>query len=344
VVAVRDGQGELAFLTAHLQSKKGREITSTRVSFVFTDWQLQLSSPRATPQIWARANFAFNITLAVILAVALLAGIALAFRTANRALKLSEMKSDFVSNVSHELRTPLASIRVFAEFLRLGRVRSLSKAQEYGEYIEAESRRLTRLINNILDFSRIESGRKTYRFMSADVGEVVASTLKTFDIRLRPSGFYITFEGPEEPTPPVLIDPDAIGQAIHNLLDNAVKFSGDSKEIRVRLVRENDTVVISVQDFGIGIAGNEQSRIFERFHRVSTGLVHDVKGSGLGLSLIHHIVQAHSGRITVESEPNKGSTFSIHLPLEHPEVSQENAAETGTSPSEASDLGLKSGA
>src|SRR2546427_4804499 len=115
----------------------------------------------------------FNVTLSMLLAGVLMGGIGLALRTANRAMLLSEMKSDFVSNVSHELRTPLASIRVFAELLRLGRVRSPEKVQEYGEYIEAESRRLSGLINNILDFARIESGRKTYDFTPADVGEVV---------------------------------------------------------------------------------------------------------------------------------------------------------------------------
>ena len=114
------------------------------------------------------------------------------------------------------------------------------------------------------------------------------------------------------------IDSDAVGQALHNLLDNAVKYSGDSREIAVRLEREDDSVTIAIRDRGIGIAPEEQRKIFERFHRVSTGLVHDVKGSGLGLSIVQHIVQAHRGRITVESEPGNGSTFTVHLPLHRP--------------------------
>ena len=313
-VTVRDRRGDVVYSSGEGEGK-GETVTA-RFPFVFADWTIDLVSARNMPERLASTSFASNVTLSILLALALLGGIAFAFRAADRAIKLSTMKSDFVSNVSHELRTPLASIRVFAELLRLGRVRSPEKIQEYGEYIEAESRRLSGLINNILDFSRIESGRKTYDFTVSDVGEVVAAVLKSFEIRLAPEGFQIQFQGSATPLPPVEMDPDAISQAVHNLLDNAVKYSGESKEISVRLSREDDSVVISVEDDGVGIAGDEQKKIFERFHRVSTGLVHDVKGSGLGLSIVHHIVQAHRGRVTVQSQVGKGSTFSIHLPIQ----------------------------
>src|SRR5262249_24235577 len=145
-------------------------------------------------------------------------------RAASRAMKLSQMKADFVSNVSHELRTPLASIRVFGEFLRLGRVRQTDKVQEYGEYIEAESRRPTQLVNNILDFSKIESGQKTYQLERTHVEGVVADTLKTFEVVLEQNGFTVKLETPPLPLPQVVIDPDAVAQAFINLLDNAVKY------------------------------------------------------------------------------------------------------------------------
>jgi len=313
VPTVRSARGELAFGTL-VEDADTEEVTA-RIPFVFSDWTIGLRSRRSAPERWARASFAFNMTLSILLAAALTGGIILALRAADRAMRLSQMKSDFVSNVSHELRTPLASIRIFAELLGLGRATSPEKVREYGNTIEAESRRLSRLIDNILDFSRIESGRKTYRFAEADLREVVASTVQSFEVHLRSDGFRVLMDDAADALPPAMIDADAIGQAIHNLLDNAVKYSGDSREVRVRLAREGDGALISVADRGIGIAREEQDKIFERFHRVSTGLLHEVKGSGLGLSIVQHIVQVHHGRITVESEPGRGSTFTIHLPL-----------------------------
>jgi signal transduction histidine kinase len=187
--------------------------------------------------------------------------------------------------------------------------------REYGEYIEAEGRRLSRLIDNILDFSKIESGRKTYDFVRADLHRVVAGTLRTFEVRMLQKGWEVDLTLPETPIPEFPMDPDALSQALNNLLDNAVKYSGDSKQVAVRLFQEREEAVIEVQDRGIGIARREQRKIFERFHRVGTGLIHDVKGSGLGLSIVHHVVRAHGGRVTVKSEPGKGSTFSLRLPL-----------------------------
>jgi signal transduction histidine kinase len=296
--------------------------------WVFADWTVVVSGPPGGAERWARASFAYNMTLAVLLAAALLGGILFALRAASRAVQLSEMKSDFVSNVSHELRTPLASIRALGELLKLGRA-SPDKVREYGGHIETESRRLSRLIDNLLDFSRIESGRKTYRFAQTRLEDVVAAAVETFDVRAKEAGFRVEYRRPETPLPTLALDADAIGQAVHNLLDNAAKYSGESRRIEVTVGEEPGWAVCTVRDFGIGIPADEQRRVFERFHRVGSGLVHDVAGTGLGLSIVQHVLQAHRGEASIASEPGNGTTVRLRLPLGAAGAPAAPAAEKG---------------
>jgi len=314
VVSVADQSGKQVLSTG--QATGNAHKVGTHLPFVFSDWSINLHGSRSTPEQLARASFVFNAGLSALLALTLVGGLVLALRSANRAVRLSEMKSEFVSNVSHELRTPLSSIRTFSELLRLGKVSRPEKVREYGAYIEAESRRLSRLIDNVLDFARIESGRKQYRFVAADVVELVEATMSLFWVRLHESGFEVDYDFPAETLPAVVMDPDAIGQALHNLLDNAVKYSGNSRTLGVRVWRDGDCVAIAVQDHGVGIAPDEQHKVWERFHRVGTGLVHDVKGTGLGLAIVHHVVRAHGGEVKLDSAPGRGSKFTIRLPLE----------------------------
>jgi len=316
-VVVRDGHKHQIFPAGEKASPE-HDRARRGFQFVFSDWSIALQGDFASPEKWARVNFTYNMTLSAILALVLLAGIGLTIRTALREMKLSAMKNEFVSNVSHELRTPLSSIRVFGEFMRRGRVEDQDKVREYGAYIETESRRLTQLINNILDFSRIESGRIAYNFEPADLEELLAGTLATYAVRLRDKGFEVEYSDPDDHLPEIMLDANAIDRAVANLLDNAVKYSNGDRWIGVKLNSSGDEVSITVSDHGIGIPGDELERIFERFHRVSTGLVHDVKGSGLGLTLVQHIAEAHGGSVTVTSELGKGSTFTIHLPFGGP--------------------------
>jgi signal transduction histidine kinase len=293
-----------------------------RMPLVYTDRYLGMRM-RVMEEELSQSYFSTNLAFSLMTALVLLGGLALTLRTASRAMRLSQMKADFVSNVSHELRTPLASIRVFGEFLKLGRVQDNERVREYGEYIETESRRLTQLINNILDFSKIESGQKTYHFVTADVQSVVAETLKTFEVRLEQSGFVIQYDAPAAALPEVEMDAEALAQALLNLLDNAVKYSGEARVIHVKLSRTIDFITIGVTDHGIGIAPEECGKVFEKFYRVGDCLVHDVKGSGLGLSIVKHIVEAHRGFVTVNSVAGQGSTFTIHLPT-HQAIGQDN--------------------
>ncbi|MDQ3281569.1 MAG: HAMP domain-containing histidine kinase [Acidobacteriota bacterium] len=289
----------------------GDYITSS-LAFVFTDWRAGVRDRCASPESIAALQFRHNVMWTGGAFVVLLGAIGLAMGAVARQMHLSQMKSDFVSNVSHELRTPLSSIRVFGEYMRLGRVEKPEKIRQYGEYIETESRRLTQLINNILDFSKIESAEKKYRFAEADIVELVEQTVAAFEMPLRDRG--VTIDLHADTTPPLRIDKDALGQVLVNLLDNAVKYSNGTARIDVRITTAIDEVRIAIADRGIGIPPSEQKKIFEKFYRVGSPLVHDVKGSGLGLSIVQHVVRAHGGRVEVTSTPGEGSTFTLILP------------------------------
>jgi signal transduction histidine kinase len=239
-------------------------------------------------------------------------GIFWTYRNVSKEMALARLKSDFVSNVSHELRTPLSLIRLYAETLEMGRV-TPEKHHEYFQIIRKESERLSGLINNILDFSRIEAGRKEYDFRETDMRELVHNTLDSYRYQIEQNGF--RFEEKIDPVPPMRIDREAMARSLLNLVNNALKYSQDRKFIGVNLYRANGSVKLEVVDHGIGIPTAEQQKIFEKFYRVGDPLVHNTKGSGLGLSLVRHIVEAHGGQVLVDSAPGEGSTFTISLPV-----------------------------
>ena len=249
-----------------------------------------------------------------ILSLMIIGGLVLTKHIVSKEMALARLKSDFVSNVSHELRTPLSLIRLYAETLEMGRLTSPEKYQEYYCIIRKESERLTALINNILDFSRIEAGHKEYDFRDTDMRELVRNTLDSYRYQLEQSGF--TFEEKiDDAVPPLRVDREAMARSLLNLVNNALKYSQDRKYIGVSLYRDNGSVKLEVTDHGIGIPHQEQHKIFEKFYRVGDPLVHNTKGSGLGLSLVRHIVQAHGGQVDVDSAPGQGSKFTIVLPV-----------------------------
>jgi signal transduction histidine kinase len=248
------------------------------------------------------------------LSVLMIGGLVLTYRSVNKQVALARLKSDFVSNVSHELRTPLALIRLYAETLELGRITTNEKKHEYYSIIRKESERLTALINNILDFSRIEAGRKEYDFRETDIAELVRNTLDSYRFQIEQQGFALE-EQIEPNIPKVRVDREAIARALVNLVNNALKYSDHEKFLGVKLYREQSVLKLEVSDRGIGIERHEQSRIFEKFYRTCDPLVHNTKGSGLGLSLVRHITEAHGGEVEVESTPGRGSKFTLSLPL-----------------------------
>jgi signal transduction histidine kinase len=260
-------------------------------------------------------------------ALTLLLGIGIVFthRNVAREMALARLKSDFVSNVSHELRTPLSLIRLYAETLEMGRLNTSEKQHEYYRIIRKESERLSSLINNILDFSRIEAGRKEYDLRETDMRELVHTTLDSYRYQIEQNGFAYE-EKIAEDVPALRVDREAVSRSLLNLVNNALKYSQDRKYIGVNLYRTNGSVKLEVIDHGIGIPAEEQQKIFEKFYRVGDPLVHNTKGSGLGLSLVRHIVRAHGGEVLVDSSPGEGSKFTISLPVDSAGTSPASAA------------------
>ncbi len=270
----------------------------------------QGTSVEALGQTWVHRSFLILACLSLVI----IGGLVLTKHIVSKEMALARLKSDFVSNVSHELRTPLALIRLYAETLELGRITTPEKKQQYYRIIRKESERLTALINNILDFSRIEAGRKEYEFRKTDIAELVRNTLDSYRYQIEQQGFAFE-ESIDSNLPAVPVDREAIARALVNLVNNALKYSSDEKFLGVKLYRENGLVKLEVADHGIGIERRDQSKIFEKFYRAGDPLVHNTKGSGLGLSLVRHITHAHGGEIAVESTPGKGTKFTLSLPL-----------------------------
>ena len=268
-----------------------------------------------------------QIALMIVLAVAMAIGVFLVAGAAAREVRVAELKSNFVASVSHDLKTPLALIQLFAETLELGRVRTPDRAQEYYRIINGESKKLTRLIENILDFSRMEAGLRPYRMEPADLAESVTKVLARMNTQFEQGHFTVT-TAVEPGLPHVLADEGAAEQAIENLLANAMKYSGEDRTIEVQAKRSGGHIVVAVKDHGIGISRREQSRIFRKFYRVQRELGGGPQGTGLGLAIVEHTMRGHGGFVRVTSEPNLGSTFTLHFPIPNDNAFEPTLAES----------------
>jgi signal transduction histidine kinase len=265
------------------------------------------------PDIIARREQPQRIMMGVLAGLMAL-GVFIIARAAARELRVAEMKSNFVSSVSHDLKTPLALIQLFAETLELGRLKNTERAPEYYRIINSEARKLTRLINNLLDFSKIEAGLRKYQLEPTDLAAVVRRVVESLDSQFRHNQFSVSLRA--QPTPiAVKLDAEAAEQAIENLLSNAMKYSPEHREIVVEVDRVDRFGVVRVRDRGIGIAPRQQRRIFQKFYRVQTDVGSGPQGTGLGLAIVDHVMRAHGGFVRVDSEPGRGSTFTLHFPL-----------------------------
>ncbi len=262
----------------------------------------------------ARKEIRLNYLLMGAFILSLILGVYLFYKYLSREAELVRLKSEFTDRASHTLKTPLTRIRMVAEKLQLGWVTSESKKREYLQTILSESDRMNEMITNMLDFSRVEAGRKQYNFENTSLPMVVKDVLESYIAYIKNLGFQLEVEI-DDNIPSFLLDADAVRLIVVNLLQNAVKYSIKKKSIIVRLYREKETVVLEVEDKGIGIEKDDLNKIFEQFHRASGDTVQTVEGSGLGLYLVRHAAQAHSGEIRVTSEPGKGSIFTIVLPI-----------------------------
>lgn len=311
LIAVYKGQGDPVYRT---DAGDRTEITQKRSLWLLPDYSLGIALKGATIEELIHSRAQMSLILVIAVNLLLIAGIWLVFRSIKKEIRLAQIKSDFVSNVSHELRTPLGVISMYAESLEMGRVKPEEKKLEYYGIISQEAGRLSRIVNKILSFSQIEAGRKKYVFKESDLNEAVKEVFNTYSFHMKSSGFSFSFE-PAENLPEVSADCEAVSQAVINLIDNAFKYSTDKKVIKIVTGREKDYAFIEVSDQGIGIPQEDQERIFEKFYRVSTGEVHNVKGTGLGLTLVKHIMEAHGGKVTLKSRQGEGSTFRLSFPL-----------------------------
>jgi two-component system, OmpR family, phosphate regulon sensor histidine kinase PhoR len=292
---------------------KMRRVLPLIIGFVFVPATLMLT---VGILILVYGSFPRDIlfgTLIVALVTTTIAGAIGVVAVLYREARVAKLQTDFVNKVSHDLRTPLTSIRMFVETLQLGRIQDPARQAEALEIIAEETGRLSSLINRLLDWARMESGRRTYELTRQPVAPIVDAALNAFEPQLLHAPADVKREVAPG-LPPVMADREALTEALLNVLNNAHKYTGLEKHITVAAQPNGTGVVIEVTDNGPGIAAPDQKRIFDKFYRARDPLVRAIEGSGLGLAMVKHIVGAHHGKIAVQSELGKGATFTITLP------------------------------
>ncbi|HYO80935.1 MAG TPA: HAMP domain-containing sensor histidine kinase [Bryobacteraceae bacterium] len=280
------------------------------LSFANAHWRL-VASPTApaSPGRGAQALLFTGLTLVIVLVAT---GSYAVFRAVARELSVARLQTDFVSAVSHEFRTPLTTLRSMSEMLERGRVPTEERKQRYYELMARETARLHHLVEDLLDFGRMDAGAREYDLQRVEVAALVRQSIAEFHEEHATSTLRMSLN--EHCAPQVMADPEALRRALHNLLDNAVKYSPEETEIQVAVRTVGDRVCISVEDRGMGVAPEDLQRIFRKFERGTAAKASSIRGTGLGLAMVDAIIRAHGGSITVESELHKGTTFTMALP------------------------------
>ncbi len=308
-------------IACSLLNEAPEEVVREQALWLLPDYKLGIQPNGIDIRQLSKKRARQNIGLLILVDILLIVGAWLFYRNVKRELHLAKVKSDFVSNVSHEIRTPLALISMYAETLQLGRLKDDSKRQKYYDIIYRETQRLSGIVNNILNFSRIESGRQKLSFGSVQINEVVEEVINNYRYHFNETGFTVTHHL-DATLSPLSGDKQAITECLINLVDNGIKYSKDIKELSITTGEKGGYQYIEVSDKGIGISPKEQKYIFDKFYRVTKGaLAHHAKGSGLGLSIVMHLVKGHNGRVELESSEATGSCFRILFPTNNPNKS-----------------------
>jgi signal transduction histidine kinase len=330
------------WLKAQVDESRGSSLAKQGIAIILTDAEgrpvlggLTAGTPRQTVRLTAETQLPWNVHAVTIdpdtvlapartrrrilvaalglISVLIFAGVYLVGRAAAREMAISRLQSEFVSSVSHEFRTPLSSLCLLSDLLASGRVADDADRNEYYSVLVRESRRLRRLVEGLLNFGRMEAGAMQYRLETIDPAELVRELAKDFQHEVEPSGYHIEMTAAED-TPLVNADRTALGSAVWNLLDNAVKYSPQCRQVWIDVLNEGGRAAIRVRDGGLGIPTSEKKRIFEKFTRGEAARQGGIEGTGIGLAMVHRIMAAHGGEVRLESEPGRGSTFTLLLP------------------------------